>query len=103
MGAGGGDGDLLAQHDPHGQLRLVDGARDALARGLGHQGAEVGVGAERVDHGLRVGVEVEQPAAAGDRRGQVAEVVEHELAAHMVGRGVEADDAVAVGRRRVRR
>ena len=53
------------------------------------------IGAQRVDDGLGVGVEVEQPPAPGDRGGQVAEVVEHQLAPHMVGLRCEADDSVA--------
>jgi hypothetical protein len=51
---------------------------------------------QHVDDGLRIGVEVEKPAATGDGRGQVAEVVEEKEAAHVVGSRGEADHAVTV-------
>ena len=58
---------------------------------------QVRVGAQCVDDGLGIRVEVEQSSAPRDRRGQVAEVVQHELALHMIGLRCEAYDSVAVG------
>ena len=97
VGAGRLERHLLAEHHPQRQFVLVDGSRNPLPRRLGDQRARVRVGAERVDDGLGIRVEVEQPSAAGDRGGEIAEVVQHESALHMVGLRCEADDSVAVG------
>ena len=51
---------------------------------------------EGVDDGLWIRIEVEQPPAPGDRGRQVAEVVQHQLALHMVGMRCQGDDSVAV-------
>ncbi len=97
VGAGGLDRHLLAQHDAQRELGLIDGARDALAGRLRDQGAQIRIGAKRVDDGLGVGVEVQQAPAAGDRGGQVSEVVQHQRAPNMVGFRCETDDSVACG------
>ncbi len=97
VGAGGLDRHLLAQHHTKGEFVLIDGPRDALPGRLRDQGAQVRVGAKRVNDGFGVGVEVQQAAAAGDRRGEVAEVVQHELAPHVVGFRCETDDSAASG------
>ena len=88
---------LLAEHHPHRELLLVDRPRNPLPGRLGDQRRQVRVGAQRVDDRLGVGVEVQQPPAPGDRRGQIAEVVQHELALHVIGLRCETDDSVAVG------
>ena len=88
---------LLAEHHPQGQLLLVDGSRDPLPGRLGHQCAQIRVRAERVDDRLGVRVEVEQSPAPGDRRGQIAEVVQHQRALHVIGIRCETDDSAAVG------
>ena len=85
VGTGGLERHLLAEHHPQGQFVLVDSPRYPLPRRLGDQHAQVWVGAERVDDRLGVGIEVEQASASRDRRGEIAEVVQHELALHMIG------------------
>ena len=55
------------------------------------------VGAERPVDGLGIGVQVEQSAATGDRRGQVGHVGEVHPAGDVVGRGGERHHARAVG------
>ena len=97
VGAGRLHRHLLAQHDAQRQFGLVDGARDALSGCLRDQRTQIRVGAERVDDGLGVGVEVQQAPAAGDRGGQVPEVVQHQRAPHVIGFRCEADDSVAGG------
>ena len=96
VGAGRGRGDLLAEHRPYGELRRVDGARHPAARRLVDQRREQRVGAQLVVDGDRVGVQVEHPAAAADRDGQVAQVGEGEPAGDVVGLRGEGDDAVPV-------
>ncbi len=71
MGAGGGRGHLLSEDRADGELRLVDRARHPAAGRLVDQGRERGVGPQLLVDGDRVGVEVEQPAAAADGDGQV--------------------------------
>src|SRR3954463_12484989 len=80
VGAGRLDRHLLAQYDSERQLGFVDGTRDALSGRLGNQCTELPVCAQRVDNGLWVRVEVQQPSAAGNRGGQVAEVVQQQRA-----------------------
>jgi hypothetical protein len=92
---GGLHRDLLTEHHPDGQLRLVYRAGDALSRRLRHEGTEPLVGAQRIDHRFGIGIEVEQSTAAGDRRGQVAQVVEYELAPDVVGMRCERYDPAA--------
>ncbi len=60
-------------------------ARHPPPGGLAHEPAEQCVAAERVDHGLRIGVEVEQPPAALDGRGEVAQIVESQRGPHVPG------------------
>ena len=83
QGGGAGQGDLLAEHGPHGQLVAVDGARHPPPRHGRHQRAEQGVGAECLDHRQRIGVEVEQGPAALHGGGQVAQVVQPEAGQDM--------------------
>ena len=67
-GCGPRCGHLLAEHGPHGELVLVDGARHPPPGRLGHQRRQQRCRRERVVDRDRVGVEVEQAAAARDRR-----------------------------------
>jgi hypothetical protein len=71
--------------------------RDALAGRLRHQCPEIPVRAQGVHDGLRVRVEVQQPPAAGNRGGQVAEVVQHQRAPDMIGFRCETDDSIPRG------
>ncbi len=96
VGAGGGGGDLLAENGPDGELGGVDGTRHAPARRLGDERREDGVGGEPLVHGDRVGVEVEQAAAAADGEGEVAQVGEGQPAADVVGGRGEGGDARTV-------
>ena len=65
---------------------------------LATTGAKLRVVGQRVDHRLGVGIEVQQPPAAGDRGRQVAEVVEHEQASDVIDGGCQGDDAAAGGK-----
>jgi hypothetical protein len=65
---GGPGRDLLAEHDAQRELAPVDAARHAPAGGGLHGGAQERIVGERGVDGHRVGVQVEQPAAARDRR-----------------------------------
>ena len=105
-GARPGDRDLLADHGADGELEAVGGARHAAARVSPHHGTDQRVVAQRLPDGDRVGVEVEQLAAARHRRVQVAQVREHELAFDVGGpvpalsvvrARAQRDDAVPVG------
>ena len=89
--AGAGHRHLLAEDRPHRQLEAVGGAGHPPA-GLPWRtsGREQRVGAELLGDGDRVGVEVEQAPAAGDRGGQVAQVVEPQGGVHVVGRPARA-------------
>ena len=73
-GAGAGDGDLLADDRPYGHLEAVDGARHAYPRLLRDRDGERRVRGERARRRPRVGVQVEQPAAARHRGREVAHV-----------------------------
>lgn len=90
VGAGGGRGHLLAEHGADGELGLVDRARHPAARAPLDQRGEQRVGAEPLVDGDRVGVQVEQAAAAADGHGQVAQVAQGEPAGDVVGAGVRA-------------
>ncbi|PQM47566.1 hypothetical protein C1Y40_02235 [Mycobacterium talmoniae] len=96
VGAGRRGGHLLAQYHPNGEFDLVHRARDALTGRLRHDRAQIRVRRQHLEHRFRVGVEVEKSPAAGDRGGQVAKVVEDQLAADVVGGRGERDDAGAV-------
>ena len=88
--------DLLAEHGAHGELGRIGRARHAPAGRCGHERGELRVARElRVD-GDRVGVEVEQPPAAGDRGRAIALVGEREAAGDVVGARGERDDRPAV-------
>ena len=71
---------LLAEHRADREFGRVDRAGYPPARGLVHERGKQRIAAKQIVHGDRVGVEVEQPAAAADRDGQVAQVAESELA-----------------------
>ena len=73
-GPRGGHRDRLPEDRPDGQLRAVDGTGGATAGHRAHEVGEHGVPAQRLVDRDRVGVEVEQAAAAGDGRPQVAQV-----------------------------
>ena len=88
---------LLAEHDPDGELVLVDGAGHPAPGCLGDPRGELGVGAEGLVDGYGIGVEVEQAAAAGDGELQVAVVGERSWAGDVVGGRGEGDDAGATG------
>ena len=99
VGAGRRRRDLLAEHRPHGELGAVDRARHPAARRGRDQRREQRVGGELVVDGDRVGVEVQQAAAAAGRGRQVAQVGQAEPAGDVPGSGVpgaQRDDAVAV-------
>ena len=66
--AGGFYRHLLAQHHTERELGLVNGAWNALSGGFGHQRAEARIRTQGVDHRLGVGVKVQKPPAAGNRR-----------------------------------
>ncbi len=87
MRAGGGGRDLLAEHHPHRLARLRRPCGALGGRAPGHRRRQRRVVGQRLVDGLRVGVEVEEPAAAGDGGRHVAQVVEVELARHVVGVG----------------
>ena len=71
---------------------------------LGHQRREHRVRGEQVADRHRVGVQVEQPAAAADRDGQVAQVGQRQLAARCSrARAAAPRSPCPCGRRRVRR
>ena len=71
--------DLLAEHGAHRQLVAVDVARRRGARApRARAGRAAASRAERLGHGVRVGVEVEQRPAALHRGAEVAQVVEPE-------------------------
>ena len=73
---------LLAEHGPHGDLVAVDVAGHPQARALAHQRGQQRVRAELVVDRDRVAVGVEQPAAALDGGGDVAQVLEGEGRQH---------------------
>lgn len=80
VGAGGGCGDLLAEHRAYGELRRVDRARHPAAGAGVDQRGEQRIRAQLVVHGDRVGVQVEESAAAADGLGEVAGVGQGEPA-----------------------
>ena len=80
---------LLADHDPQGELGTVDGARHAPPRARDHEGTEGFVRAEGLVDGDRVGVEVEEPAAALDGGGQVTQIGQPERRGHVAVGGAQ--------------
>ena len=98
-GARAGDRDLLAEHPADGELGGVGRGRHPASRRGGDQPGERGVRAQCVVDGCRVGVQVEHPPAAGDRRAEVAQVGQPEPSGDgrgAAGRGGEPDDRGAV-------
>ena len=82
---GGGDGYLLAEHRPQRELVAVHVAgRPPSGLGPG-QRPEHRVGGQVAGDRLGVRVQVEQAAAALDRGGQVAQILELELAVEIAG------------------
>ena len=98
MGSCGLGRHLLAQHRAHGEFGLVDRAGNPLPRCLGDHRRKFRVIGQRVDDRLRVGIEVQQPPATGDRGCQVTEVVEHERAADVIDGGRQRDYGAAEGK-----
>ena len=94
MGAGRLGRDLLSDHHSHGEFLLVDGSRDPLPWRLGHHRGECGVGAQHVDRRLGVRIQIEEAPASCDRGGEIAEVVQHQVAQDVVGMRCEAGDSV---------
>jgi hypothetical protein len=64
-------GDLLAEYGPYGHLGSVDAARNSTAFRPSQQRAQRGIATKTLVNRKRVGVEVKQPAAAGDRSRQI--------------------------------
>ena len=96
VGTGGRGADLLAKDGPQGELVFVHGPGHPSARRLGDQRSEHLVLAELGVDGNRVGVEIEQPAAAGDGHRQVPQVGQGEPAQHVLRCGGEGHDSAAV-------
>ena len=90
--AGARDADLLAEHRPEGELVAVDvpgGPEPGRGR---HRRAQHGIGTERLADRHRVGVEIEEPPEAPHRGGEVAQVLESELASQVaIGRRIDGD------------
>ena len=106
--AGRGGRDLLAQHRPDGELGRVRRPGDPPSGRGGHQGCEDRVGGEVPVDGGRVGIQVEERAAARDRGVEVAVVGQRERGIHVLGtrlrrsqcdhaRAVRQPDRAAVG------
>jgi len=95
MGTRGLHRHLLPQQHPDGQFGPVNCPRNALARRLGDQCAQVRIRPEMLDHRFGIGVEIEQAPAPGDRRGEVTEVGQRELTPDMVGLRRERHDPPA--------
>jgi hypothetical protein len=74
----------------------VDVARHATAWDRAHKRAEQRVAAERLDHGVRVGVEIQQRSRALHRRGQVAQVIQPVARLHVPVERTQLDDATAM-------
>ena len=92
VGPGRGGRHLLCQEDPHRGLGTVDAAHGPQP-GMGSNAR--GQGGIRRQHRVRghgVRVEVEQPATAGHRRGQVPQVLETDLGGHVIAARGERDD-----------
>ncbi len=96
MGAGRGGRDLLAQYHAHREFRGVHRARHPAARCLADQRGENRVFAQEIGHGHRVGVQVEQPPAAADRDGEIAQVGHGQLAGYVLRSRPERHDAPPV-------
>ncbi len=64
---------------------------------LGDEGTERRVIGQRRCHGFGVCVEVEKPSTAGDRGGEVTDVVEGQFADDVVGRWSQGHDSEAGG------
>ncbi len=92
---------LLANDGPHAELEPVHAARHAQARPRAHERRERPVLAELRGDRDGVGVEVEQAPRARHRRGEVAEVVEQQLAADEArGRSERHDPGTVLERER---
>ena len=92
-----GDRDLLADDGAHGELEAVGGTRHAAPGTAPHQAADERVVAQGLPDGDGIGIEVEQLAAAGHGRVQVAQVFQHELALHVGGAAAAAAAAAGAG------
>ena len=90
MRARRGHRDLLPEHCAHGDLGAVDAARHAQAGMRGDERREQRVAPEHGRDRGRVGVQVEQPAAARDGHAEVAHVAEAQRALHAARRRATA-------------
>ena len=97
VGLGGGRRDLLAEHRAQRHLGTVDAPRHPSPWGLHHEWGEHCVAAQMTVDRDRVGVEVEEPATARDRRREVTHVAQHGATVDVVGRRREFDDTGTVG------
>ena len=79
-GARRGHRHLLADDRAHAELEAVDASGHAQSGARAHERRQRAILGELGRDGERVGVQVEQPAAARDGRGQVAQVGEAQLA-----------------------
>src|SRR5829696_5685935 len=84
QGAGTGHGDLLAQHRTNGELDPIHASGDAPSGRTPHEIAEDAIVSEHVGDGDRVGVEIEEAAAALHRGTEVPQVLEPEYATHVL-------------------
>ena len=79
------------------ELEAIDGSRQPQPRRLRDEATEDAIGAELLGHGLRVGIEVEHSPAPLHGRGEVAEIVEPEHGANVVGLRRQLGHARTVG------
>ncbi len=89
-------GDLLPQHGAERELVAVHGARHPASRRPRHERGQHRVGREGVVHGDRVGVQVEEAAAATQGGGQIARVAEVKPGRHVIGARGQGDEAGTV-------
>ena len=94
--AGAAHRHLLSEDRPDRELGSVDASRDAPTRRARDERGELRVGAEDVVDRVGVGVEIEQSAAALDRRGEVAQIRQPQPAVDESVGGRQLDDPVAV-------
>jgi hypothetical protein len=83
-GPGSGYGDLLAEYRAHGELRSVDAPGYAQPRRATNERREKWVRNEDFRDGNRVGVEVQEPAAALHGGSEIAQLLQPENATDVV-------------------
>ena len=90
--------DLLPEHGSRRELEAIDGARQPQAPASSRRGRpRIAIGAELLGDGLRVGIEVEHSPAPLHGRGEIAEIVEPEHGANVVGLRGQLGHARTVG------